>query len=304
MGRALRDSLPALENNLRAINKTLGYDLAGAMDGPEALLFPPVASPTPTIFMEVTMALSLALARTLRGEGVRPDALAGRSMGEYSAAAFAGVFGTAECFSMVKHVTLKGQEDCLKTPSVLVTVYGLDRKELDGVARAAEAAGELCEIVAFYDKARLGVVGLRQSALPLLRTGLAPFRHRVALSREVGAFHSTLFDRLAGRAEVFFRKIKFSAPAVPIYMNLDAAQEAKPGGLRRKLAAALNNPVLWQETIQNMLADGVRTFVELAPGAMLTEFICELPPDAEVLRTDTPANYAKTLQRLRARPHA
>ena len=47
-----------------------------------------------------------------------------------------------------------------------------------------------------------------------------------------------------------------------------------------------------------MLRDGVRTFVELAPGAMLTEFICDLPPGAEVLRTDTPENYAATLARL------
>ena len=47
-----------------------------------------------------------------------------------------------------------------------------------------------------------------------------------------------------------------------------------------------------------MLRDGVRTFVELAPGAMLTEFICDLPGDAEVLRTDTPENFRRTLRRL------
>ena len=84
-------------------------------------------------------------------------------------------------------------------------------------------------------------------------------------------------------------------------MNLDAARESKPAAIKTKLASALSRPVLWQETIRNMLADGVRTFVELAPGAMLTEFICDLPPDAEVLRTDTPANFRRALERLSGR---
>ena len=212
MGRALRDAVPEIEKNLRFINKELGYDIAGAMDGPEELLFPPVASPTPTIFMEVTMALSLAVARSLSQAGAVPQVLAGRSMGEYSAACFSGVFGAGDCFAMVRSVTLYGQQDCLRTPSSLVTVYGLDRAELGAVAGEMAAAGHLCEIVAFYDKARVGVAGLKNSSLDEFRARLAPFRHRISVSREVGAFHSTLFDRLAGRALKFFKTIDFSAP--------------------------------------------------------------------------------------------
>lgn len=300
MGRGLRDTFPSVEKNLQSINRAIGRDIASAMDGPESLLFPPVDSPDPTVFMEVTMALSLAAARSLRAAGARPDAVAGRSMGEYSAACFAGAFSTADCFRMVRYVTLKGQEDCLESPSFLVTVYGLSRPELADAARRVEAGGELCEVVAFYDKARLGVAGLRKSALPLLREALAPYRHRISLSREVGAFHTTLFDRLAGRASEFFSGVKFSAPAWPLWMNVDGKRETSPAGLRRKLPAALNRPVLWQETVAALLRAGVRTFVELAPGAMLTEFICELPRDAEVLRTDTPENYRRALARLRA----
>ena len=298
MGRALRDAIPEIEEELQAINKALGYDLAAAMDGPEELLFPPVASPTPTVFMEVTMALSLAVARALARAGAAPHLLAGRSMGEYSAACFSGVFGTRDCFSMVKTVTLHGQQDCLKNPSSLVTVYGLGRAELGRLAREMTAAGQLCEIVAFYDKARVGVAGLKNSSLEAFKLRLAPFRHRISLSREVGAFHSTLFDTLAGRALKFFKTIDFAAPGIPLYLNLDAGPDPEPDGIRTKLAAALNHPVLWQETIKNLVAAGARTFVEMAPGAMLTEFICELPPDAVVLRTDTTRNYRAARSRL------
>ncbi len=299
MGRALRDAFPAVETHLKNIDSAIGRKISDAMDGPDSLLFPPVNSPDPTVFMEVTMELSLAAALSLAEAGVRPDAVAGRSMGEYSAAAFAGVFSVTDCFRMVRYVTLKGQQDCLETPSLLVTVYGLDREELSGAAGKLEAAGELCEIVAFYDKARLGVAGLRRQAMPLLRKALSPYRHRISLSKEVGAFHTTLFDRLADRTRRYFRGIRFSAPRLPVYMNADGRTENSPGGIRRKLSDALNRPVLWQESVRAMLDDGIRTFVELAPGAMLTEFVCELPPDARVLRTDTPENYAGALAFLK-----
>lgn len=298
MGRALRDSFPDIERKLLDINKELGRDIASALDAGPDLLFPPQDTPHPTVFMEVTTALSLAVARSLADEGVRPGAAAGRSMGEYAAACFSGVFGTRACFGMVRRVTLEGKKVCVSSPSVLASVYGLTRRELSAAAKKLSAAGELCETVIFYDKAKLGVLGLRQSGLPALKAALSPFRHKLVLSKEHGAFHSTLFSGVARRAEAHFRKLSFAAPRTALYMNFDGAAEAGPGGVRRKLAGALCAPVLWQETIAAMLKDGVRTFVELAPGAMLTEFICRLPADAEVLRTDTPENYAAALRRL------
>ncbi len=298
MGRALRNAFPPIERQLAFIDRAALRPLSAAMDGPASLLFPEKTHADPTVFMEVVMELSLAVALSMTEAGAHPDAAAGRSMGEYSAAAFTGVLTMSDCFELVRFVTLKGQEDCLAQPSVLATVYGLTRRELAAAAAKVAAAGEPCEVTVFYDKARLGVAGLRESALPLLKKALLPLRHRLSLSREPGAFHTSLFDRLAAGAAAKFGETPFSAPAMPLYMNADARRATSARTVREKLAAALNSPVLWQETIERMLADGVRNFVELAPGAMLTEFVCELPPDAEVLRTDTPGNYARTLQRL------
>ncbi len=298
MGRALRDAFPPIERQLSRIDRAALRPLSAAMDGPAGLLFPEKTHPDPAVSMEVVMELSLAVALSLTEAGARPGAAAGRSMGEYSAAAFAGVLAARDCLELVSFVTLRGQEDCLAQPSVLATVYGLTRRELAAAAEKVAAAGEPCEVTVFYDKARLGVAGLRASALPLLKEALSPLRHRLSLSREPGAFHTSLFDRLASRAAARFGETPFSAPAIPLYMNADARRAASGRAVREKLAAALNSPVLWQETIARMLADGVRTFVEIAPGAMLTEFVCELPPDAEVLRTDTPESYSRTLRRL------
>ncbi len=301
MGRALRDAFPAVEKDLHETDELLGRAVSAGMDGPERFLFPRPDSPDLTVPMDVTLALSLAVARALRRGGARPGAAAGRSMGEFSAAAFAGVFGTADCFRMVRAVALEGREYCLKAPSTVVNVFGPDRARLEAIAAGIKKDGHFCEVLAFYDKPRLGVAGLTASGLGELKARLAPFRHRITATREMGAFHSTLFRGLTLRMSRLFRKLPFSAPSLPLYMNLDGGREAAPARIRAKLASAVSRPVRWQETIDNMLADGVRVFVELAPGAMLTEFICALPPDAEVLRTDTPENFRRALRRLAAR---
>lgn len=303
MGRGLRDNFPSIETSLREIDKTLGYEISAALDGPAERLFPPLHTPEPSVFIEATAALSLAVARSLADAAAPPSVLAGRSMGEYAAGAFAGAFGTADCFRMLRAVGVLAQQDCIETPSLLVTIYGPSREQLYSLAQKMKASGIFCEIVIFYDKARLGVAAIEASGLEPLKDHLAGFSHRLTISKEHGAFHSTLFSRLAGRAAGAFSGMDFTPPSLPLYMNLDGKQEADPGAVRTKLAAGLNNPVLWQETISAMLADGVRTFVEIAPGAMLTDFICNVPPDAEILRTDTPENYLRTLERLKPNEH-
>lgn len=298
MGRALRDAFPAVERHLCEIDAALGYPLSAALDGPEALLFPSVDTPQPSVFIEATAALSLAAARSLAEAGAAPAALAGRSVGEYAAAAFAGVFSTRDCFRLLRTVGSLAQRGCLETPSLLVTVYGPRRERLFSVAREMREAGLFCEIVIYYDRPRLGVAAIKAADLDRLKERLSGLPHRLSISREHGAFHSSLFDGLArGTADVC-AGLTFSSPSAPLYLNLDGAPESDPAALRSKLPSALSRPVLWQETIAGMLADGITTFVEMPPGIMLTEFLCDLPPGAEVMRADTPENYLRALERL------
>lgn len=301
MGRSLREAFPGVEKELAVIDGAAGYAVSAALDGPGSLLFPTLSSQEPEISMEVSVALSLAVARSLLAAGAPPpDALAGRSMGEYPAACCAGAFSLSECFRLARRVAELGHRDCLAEPGLLVTVYGLRRHELRRAAARLSAAGELCEIVSYFDKPSLGFAAVKRAGLRHLKEALKPYRHRIRISKELGAFHSSLFDPLAADVALFFRKAEFSAPARRLYLNYDANPVNSAAALRRKLAGALNHPVKWQETLRRMLRDGVRTFVEMAPGAMLTEFLCDLPPGAAVLRTDNPENYRSTLRRLRS----
>lgn len=301
MGKALYDSVPSVRRALDYLPREAAPGLKEVMfSGPEEKLFPPVDSPCPSLFFEVTVALSLSVARALREEGAVPDCAAGRSVGEFTAFAFVGAVPAGFCFTAIREFSRLGQRNCLERPSLLLTVYGADRAQLETACRLSSRRGRVCELVNFYSRLNAGVVGMDAGAVAGFRA-LLPRRTRVKTCREVGAFHTSLFSDTAKAVAGMAANQAFSAPEFPVYCGSDGRRRSSPAQLRREFSRAVDGPVLWEEVIGAMLSDGVRTFVELAPGAMLTEFICDLPPGAEVLRTDTPENFRRTLAKLAPR---
>lgn len=298
MGKALSEAFPAVGRALSALPPQASPRLKEfMMGGHEDKLFPATDSPYPSVFFEVTIALSLAVADALRGAGCVPACAAGRSVGEFSAFAFAGAVTQGFCFETVREFSRLGQRNCMERPSVLLTVYGASPSELRRACRAAAAGGGVCELVNSYSRLNSGVAGMDAGLQAAFRAAL-PRRARVRRCREVGAFHTSLFADTARSVARLAAGARFSRPAIPVYCASDGRRHSSPAALRGRFYRAVDRPVLWEETLGAMLRDGINTFVELAPGAMLTEFICRLPPGAEVLRTDTPENYRNTLQRL------
>lgn len=298
MGRSLYESIPSVRSALDSLPAEAAPGLKEVMfSGGEDKLFPPVNSPVPSLFFEVTVALSLSVARALREEGAVPDCAAGRSVGEFSAFAFSGTIPSGFCFSVVREFSRLGQRNCIERPSLLLTVYGAGRRQLTDACARLAGGGRVCEVVNFYTRLNAGVVGM-DAALAAPFRALMPRRTRVKPCREVGAFHTSLFSDTAEAVDGMVKEQEFSKPDFPLYCGSDGRRHALPGELKRRFVRAVDGPVLWEEVLKAMLKDGVRTFVELAPGAMITEFICDLPPDAEVLRTDTPENFRRALKRL------
>ncbi|MDP2865204.1 MAG: hypothetical protein Q8O90_03060, partial [Elusimicrobiota bacterium] len=298
MGKALYEKIPSVRRALDSLPREASPDLKKIMfSGPGEKLFPPVNSPFPSLFFEATVALSLSVAGALREEGIVPDCAAGRSVGEFAAFAFTGAIPAGFCFSAIKEFSRLGQRNCLERPSRLLTVYGADRERLESACSRLAVRGRVCELVNFYSRLNAGVVGM-DSALEESFRALLPRRTKAKACREVGAFHTSLFSDTAGAVAAMAAKQEFSMPDFPVYCGSDGSRRSSPAQLRRRFSRAVDGPVLWEEVLEAMLRDGVRTFVELAPGAMLTEFICALPGDAEVLRTDTPENFRRALRRL------
>lgn len=303
MGRDFDAEFPEVRAYLDGLADELGVDLRRTMfEGPAELLDSPVTTKTPWLFMQAISALSLAVAEVFERRGLRPDALAGRSMGEYTALMAAGSVGRRDGFHLLRCFAEQAQRDWTAFPGRVLTAYGLARRDAARLCREAGKA-EPCELICHYAARRMAIVGGSAGAVAAFELrARAAGATRFSLSKEQGAIHTTLTAGLARRMAAELAAVPVAAPRAPIWCNLDAKPAAAPSALRRRAAAQLDHPVLWEETISGMIAAGTRVFVEIAPGRMLTDFLVPLPEDVEVLPTDTPKRLREALRRLERRP--
>lgn len=302
MGKDFDAEVPEMRAALDALARELGYDLRRTMfEGPEEALFHPIASPTPSLFMEAISALSLAAAGVFASRGVVCDALAGRSMGEYTALMAAGCVDRPTGFGFLKAFADQAQKDWSALPGRVLTAFGLSAADAARISRAVTRELGPCEVVCRYRARRMIVVGGAPRAVDEFeRRARAAGATRFARSREEGAIHTSLTAGLARRMRRELAAARLSPPSAPLWCNYDARPARTARALRHRLAAQLDHPVLWEETISGLARAGTRFFIELPPGRMLTDFLVPLPDGVEVLPADTPLRLRQALQRLRA----
>ncbi len=302
MGRDFDSEVPAVRRFLDRCARTLGYDLRRTMfDGPEDVLHRPLHAENPSLFIEVICALSLSIDHVLRRAGVVPAAVAGRSLGEYTAAMAEGVFEIRAGFALLRRLTRMAQKDCRDHPGGLLTVFGLDHPGVLDLCRGVSRAKAPCELVTHFDYRRVSIVGGEHAALRAVKMRLRRMRGvRFVASPEAGAFHTSLMRTHAEHVRRELRSVPARPPRAPIWCNATGRPVSSVRALRRNLSSQLDHSVRWREILMGMVRRGVKVFVEIAPGSMMTDFLVPLPPDVRVMRTDTPRRLRETLGRLRA----
>ena len=247
--------------------EVLGYDLADiCFNGPEDRLNATDVS-QPAIFVA-----SWATLEQLRQE--RPElvadcqAAAGLSLGEYTALAFAGSIRFEDTLRLVQLRGQAMQAASDATPSGMASILGLEREQIEELCRQARAQGRvwlanlLCpgNFVVSGDRAGLDAVqSLAQSAgaLKVVRLAVA------------GAFHTELMRPADQRLAEALAKVEIQSPQVPVISNVDATPHSDPAQIRRTLVRQVLNPVLWEDGVRRLLADGFDLFYEIGPGRVL-----------------------------------
>lgn len=215
------------------------------------------------------LASDLAAYKAITAEGIRPDALAGFSLGEYAALAAAGVIDLEQVFPLIQKRADFMQEAVPVGKGAMAAVMKLPAEEV--IALCNEVEGYV--IPANYNCPGQIVVSGEAEAVDRL-CDLAKERKIKAIKLAVSApFHCEMMKPAAENLKEPLNGICFSAPAVPVYMNVDARPENDPEEIRKKLVLQAMSPVRWEETLRNMAEAGVDTFVELGPGKTLMSFV-------------------------------
>lgn len=271
MGKDLYENNPSAKALFDKANEILGFNITDIMFSGTADELKQTKVTQPAVFLH-----SVILAKVL---GIKPDAVAGHSLGEFSALVAAEALSFEDGLRLVAKRAMAMQQCCEQQPGGMAAILSMEDSvveqicsEIDGVVVAANynCPGQL--VISGADEA------VDAACVKLKEAGA-----KRALRLPVGgAFHSPLME--AARAELAqaIDEVEFHDPVCPIYQNVDAQPHTSAEEIKSNLIAQLTAPVRWTQIVKNMIADGVNEYTELGPGNVLQGLIKKCDANAVV----------------------
>ena len=289
---ALGAAEPVVRETFEEASQVLGYDLwALAQHGPEADLG------TTERTQPAMLAAGVAVWRAWRAHGgAMPVAMAGHSLGEYTALVCSGSLDFRTAVDLVR---FRGQAMQRAVPlgtGAMAAVLGLDDADVEAACR--EAAGdEVVEPVNFNAPGQVVIAGHAAAVVRAIEAAKARGAKRAVQLPVSVPSHSSLMVGAADELAARLATVEVRMPNVPDVYTVEVRRHASPDGIRAALREQLFKPVRWADTVRAMLASGVTTLVECGPGKVLTSLNkrVEKRPDLKVLAVDDPDTLAAAL---------
>ena len=215
------------------------------------------------------IASDLAAYKAIMAAGIKPDAVAGFSLGEYAALVASNVISIKDVFPIVQKRADYMQEAVPAGKGAMAAVMKLSAEEVESICEEIEGY----VIPANYNCPGQIVVSGEADAVDKL-IELTKERKIKAVKLSVSApFHCKMMSSAADKLGETLEQFEFGIPTIPIYLNVDAKPESDKEKIREKLKLQAKSPVCWEETLRNMVAACVDLFVEIGPGKTLSGFV-------------------------------
>ena len=271
MGKDLYENVPEAKELFEKANEILGFRITDIMFSGTDEQLKQTKVTQPAVFLH-----SVILAKAL---GVKPDAVAGHSLGEFSALVVAGALSFEDGLKLVAKRALAMQAACEQQPGTMAAVLGLDDPTVEQICASTEGT----VVAANYNCPGQLVISGAVEAVDAACAKAKEAGARRALRLPVGgAFHSPLMGPAKVELEKAIEEAPFRTPVCPIYQNVDAKPYTDPAAIKANLIAQLTAPVRWTYIVKQMLADGVEEFTELGPGTVLQGLVKKVDPTANV----------------------
>jgi [acyl-carrier-protein] S-malonyltransferase len=257
---------PAVRATLDEASTALGEDLARLIaQGPKEAL------DITTNTQPVMLAAGIACYRAWLAEtGLKPAAVAGHSLGEYSALVAAGAMALADALPLVRFRAQAMQEAVPVGAGAMAAILGLEAGAVrEGCAQVAAQTGEVVEAVNFNDPKQIVIAGSRTGVDKACEALKAQGAKR-ALPLAVSApFHCSLMKPAAERLRSRLEAAPVAAPAIPVVHNIDVKSYTEPQAIRDALYRQAAGPVQWVDTVLEMKSRGLGVLLECGPGKVL-----------------------------------
>jgi [acyl-carrier-protein] S-malonyltransferase len=260
MGKDIYKNYEVAKQLFDQANNILGFSITEIMFGEDAEALKQTKVTQPAIFLH-----SVILSKVL-GNSFRPEMVAGHSLGEFSALVATEYLSFEDGLILVSKRAIAMQKACEKNPSTMAAVLGLENDIVEDIC------SKIDEVVvpANYNCPGQLVISGSEKGIDIACEKLTKAGARRALKLPVGgAFHSPLMESARTELESAIDGTQFNKGVCPIYQNVTATSITNPDEIKGNLKKQLTASVMWTQTMQQMISDGLTSVIEVGPGKVL-----------------------------------
>jgi [acyl-carrier-protein] S-malonyltransferase len=292
MGKELADNHPAAKAVFDEADKALGFSISQmCFSGSEEDL-KLTANTQPAI-----LTVSVAAHRVLMEKGIAPDFVAGHSLGEYSALVAAGSLKFSDAVQIVRKRGTYMQEAVPAGEGAMAAIMGLSPAVvLDACKRASE--GKICSAANLNSPEQTVISGHADAVKRAVEIASQLGAKRAVVLAVSAPFHCALMMPAQEKLEKDLRKTEFAALRFPLVTNVDADTETSGDEARDALIRQVTNPVRWEESVRELIDEGVNTFIEVGPGRVLSGLLRQIERSVGTLNVEDEKSLAATAQKI------
>lgn len=293
MGNEFCSRYACAKDVFNIVDRELGFSMAELCFSDSQGLLNHTAYTQPAL-----LTASIAAYRILEEHGIKPDYVAGHSLGEYSGLVANGALPLATAVSLVRHRGILMNEAVPAGKGAMAAVLGLDGAELEHICE--EISKESIVQIANYNcPGQLVISGLREGVFRAGEAAKTRGAKRVIPLQVSGPFHSSLMAEASNQLARILDKIEIQKPKFLSVTNVTGELVSEPAEIRYNLIQQVKKPVRWEECIQTILRNGVDCFVEVGPGKVLSGLIKKIDKNVQVLNVEDENSLEKTLATLK-----
>jgi [acyl-carrier-protein] S-malonyltransferase len=238
------------------------------------------------------LTISIAALRVLEEEGLKPDCVAGHSLGEYSALVAAGCLDFSDAVRLVRKRGRYMQEAVPPGVGAMAALIKLPGSKLESVLSEA-AEGEVVNAANLNSPDQVVIAGHRGAVERAMELAKAAGARKVVLLPVSAPFHCSLMQRAQQRLGADLEAIQFLDLKVPLVNNWQARLIRTAAEAREGLYQQVPNPVRWSESIRRMASEGVTQFVEVGAGGVLSGLLRNINPELQASKFGAPEDLEK-----------
>lgn len=291
MGKDFYEGYPAVRRLFEEASDLIKKDFKTlCFEGPESTLVQ-----TDNVQPAITL-VNLACLQVLREEGVSPSAAAGHSLGEYSALSAAGVFSFADTMRLVHCRGAVMKEAADRHPGGMIAVVGLEMDSLAAICEEVKETGSV-ELANHNSPLQAVLTGEKQALQRAAELAKKKGAKLAVPLRVSGPWHSRFMAEAKERMKEILKECTAAVPSFPVLANRTAnVYPDDPNKIRENLVEQIVRPVLWTGSIDKLIQNGHRHFVEVGPGKVLTGLMKNIDRDAKIRNVQD----LSTLEKFRA----